>query len=90
MKPRYIIIRPRRFGGKFFIIERLSGGSVSGRSTITKYNVLYPKEIDQETSRRLRFEIKGDGRSTKGTLYKKERLHEHLSGVIVDLFEGNY
>ena len=93
MKPKYMLIKPKRLDknlDSFFVIERLSGGYISGRATITKFNILYPENVDPKTRRFLNFEIKGDGRSRKGTLYKKERLHDHLGGVIADLFEGKY
>ena len=72
----------------YFVIKRLSGGYISGGMTITKYEVVYPKELSQENSRRLRFSIKGDGRATKGTIFKKEKFHNSLRGVFEDLFKG--
>lgn len=84
-----MLIKPKRLDN-FFIIERLSGGSISGGSTITRYNILYPENVDHKTRRYLDFEIRGDGRARKGTIYKKTKLHDHLGGVIADLFEKRY
>lgn len=56
--------------------------------TITKYEILYPCELDRETQRRVRFQIKGNGTSVKGTIFKKEKFHDSLKGIFKDLFSG--
>lgn len=87
MKPKYMLLK---YGGHlkgYYVIKRLSGGSVVGRKTITKYEILYPIDLDPRTKRFIRYEILGDGRSRKGTLYKTENLHDSLRGIFKDLFE---
>lgn len=86
MKPRYILLNPRFLAG-YFVVKRLSGGSISGGWTITKYEVIYPQDIDITTKTLLDRTIRGDGRSLKGTIYKKEKFHENPSGIITDIFE---
>lgn len=71
---------------QFFVIKRISGGYIAGRATITNYEIVYPEDVFSATKRFLRFAIKCDGTSRKGTLYRKEKLHDHLGGVIADLF----
>jgi hypothetical protein len=85
MKPKYILLTFKNLDG-YYVIKRLSGGYISGGMTITKYEVLYPRELDRETQKRVRFEIKGDGRGTKGTIFKKSRFRDSLRGVFKDLF----
>lgn len=86
MKPKYILLSPRNLDG-YFVVKRLSGGSAGGGWTITKYEVLYPQEIDTAAKRRLDFSIRGDGRSLKGTIYSKDKFHDHPGGIIKDVFE---
>lgn len=94
MKPKYILLKPSDTRlNSIVVIKRLSGGYISGGMTITKYEVVYPEDISDSAmnlsnfSGRLRFQIKGDGRSTKGTIFKKERFHDHIGGVFKDLFK---
>lgn len=86
MKPKYTLLKFRNLDG-YFVIKRLSGGYMSGGMTITKYDVLYPHELDITTKRFLSYNIKGDGRSMKGTIFKKEKFHNHIGGIFKDLFE---
>lgn len=92
MKPKYILLKPSSLNG-YFVVKRLSGGYISGGMTITKYEVVYPEDMSDDAigisraAARLRFKIKGDGRSTKGTIFKKERFHDHIGGVFKDLFK---
>ena len=87
MKPKYALLTFRNLDG-YFVIKRLSGGYISGGMTITKYEVLYPRELDSKTQRRMRFAIKGNGTSVKGTIFKKEKFHDSLRGIFKDLFNG--
>ena len=86
VKPKYALLKFRNLDG-LFVIRRNSGGYISGGMTITKYDVLYPENIDQKTRRTLNFNIKGDGRSTKGTIFKKDKFHNDIRYIIKDLFE---
>ncbi|MFW6281987.1 MAG: hypothetical protein ACOC1O_04250 [bacterium] len=85
MKPKYMLTKFRNLDG-YYVIKRISGGYTGGGATITKYEVVYPLELDGETQRRIRFNIKGNGTSVKGTIFKKEKLHNNLRGVFKDLF----
>lgn len=86
MKPKYTLLKFRNLDG-CFVIKRLSGGYISGGITITKYEVVYPRNIDMTTKRFLSYQIKGDGRSTKGTIFRKEKFHDSPRGIFKDLFE---
>lgn len=85
MKSKYILLTFRNLDG-YFVIKRLSGGYISGGMTITKYEIVYPENVDSITKRFLNFNIKGDGRSTKGTIFKKQKFHDNLRGIFKDLF----
>ena len=86
MKPKYMLTKFRNLDG-YYVIKRISGGYISGGATITKYEIIYPYEVDKETQRRIRFNIKGNGTSVKGTIFKKEKLHDNLREIFKDLFD---
>ncbi|MFW6028782.1 MAG: hypothetical protein ACOCRO_00865 [Halanaerobiales bacterium] len=85
MKSKYMITKFRNLDD-YYVIKRISGGYTGGGATITNYDILYPENIDNETKRRIRFNIKGNGKSVKGTIFKKEKLYDNLRGVFKDLF----
>ena len=87
MKPKYMIKKFRNLNG-YYVIKRISGGYTSGGFiTITNYEILYPEDIDNETRRKIRFAIKGNGTSVRGTIFKKEKLHNNLRNIFKDLFD---
>lgn len=92
MKPKYALLKFKSLNG-YFVIKRLSGGYAHGGMTITKYEVLYPKDMSDKAigvsraAERLRFAIKGNGSSVKGTIFKKDKFHDSLRGIFKDLFE---
>lgn len=85
MKPKYLLTTFRGLDG-YYVIKRLSGGYVSGGMTITKYEVIYPKNLDNKTEKALRFEIKGNGTSVKPTIFKKE-MFDNLRGIFKGLLK---
>lgn len=86
MKPKYALLKFRNLNG-FFLIKRLSGGYTNGGMTVTKYEILYPKELDSTTKRFLNYNIKGNGSSVKGTIFKKDKFHDDIRYIIKGLFE---
>jgi hypothetical protein len=91
MKPKYLLFKSRSYslGEMPIIIKRLSGGTKHSRYTVTKYELIYPdpEEIDEKTKRVIDRDIRGDGRSTGKTLYKKDSFCDTQNCLIKKIFE---
>lgn len=84
MKPKYILIK-LRMRDDLFVIKRLSGGSAGGGKTITKYEIVYPKDVGSWHKRVLNYELRGN-RPGEGTIFNPKKFHDSLNGIIKEVF----